>query len=424
MDVYDIDKIIGEAMRSGIDISPNDRQEWKMFCCALKVLGYDEHTFVALSSGKDKDSRQAWRAERNPSRYKTEEDAKAMIAALAKNAGMDMKHFLLSPRTEYRATTTNRRPTSAHKVAPTAPHSQPIVSNEPQYISEQQVNAVALRYKETSLYAYLCKWFDNAEVEQVMNAYKVGASKYINQQGGRAACFPYIGYDGRCVDCKIFHIDPTTGSRKTAPPLRSWTTSDGTEQHLPTTWALAEMKKKDSRAAWCNFGDHFLSLRPSDVVCIVESEKSALILAMAYPQHIWIAVGSMQNLTLERFKPYRGRKVIVFPDRDGITAWSDKARILAANGYDIRIDTTTARHDGEAKDDLADIVIRTLQGKQTPATTPEPEHKTTPPQPSSNQQAAIEAWEDMKQRYPHLVEFEKALQLVPISVEPLKDYSR
>lgn len=418
MDIYDIDGIIREALQTGIDISPSDRKDWRMFCCALKVLGYDESTFVALSSGKERDSRQAWRAERSPQRYRNEQQAKGMIVELAKDAGIDVRKFFLS-HNERNATTSRHRPalTSTPKPQPPRP-AEPVTPAIVEYIPMSAVEKMCGHYRETSLYTYLCKWFVPADVDRVFTMYHVGASKYLNEkQGGRATSFPYIAVDGRCVDCKIFHIDPTSGSRKSAPPLRTWIAKDGTTGQLPTTWAMAEMKKSDHRAPWCNFGDHLLSSRPADKVCIVESEKSCLILSLAYPDRIWIAVGSMQNLTPERFQPYRGRKVVIYPDRDGITAWSDKAKVLARD-YSISIDTTISRHQGESKDDLADIVIRSLQGIQQPPTPQEPEHRTTPPPPSPNQQEAIAVWEDMKQRYPYLQELEMKLDLVPISVEP------
>lgn len=413
-DIYDIDGIISYAMSHGVDISPSDRQQWKMFCCALKVLGYDEHTFVALSSGNERDSRQAWRAERHPQRYRNEEQAKGMIVALAKESGMDVKKFILLRHKERFASGSR----STQKPTTPRPAEQPAPVRPCEYIPSSAVDMMAVRCRETSLFAYLCKWFSPADVEQVFNNYRVGASKYENeQQGGRAVSFPYINVDGQCVDCKIFHIDPATGSRKTAPPLRTWTAKDGSTGQLPTTWAMAELKKSDLRAPWCNFGDHLLPTRPDAKVCIVESEKSAIILSLAYPDRLWIAVGSMQNLTPERFIPYRGRKVTIYPDRDGISAWSDKAKVLAKD-YVVSIDTTITRCHGECKDDLADIVIRSLQGTQEAPAEPEPEHRTTPPPMPRRQQEAIAMWEELKDHNPELLEFEALLDLVPISVEP------
>lgn len=390
MDIYDINGIIGEALRSNIDISPSDRQEWRMFCCALKVLGYDEATFVALSSGRERDSRQAWRAERSPSRYRTEDSARGMIVALAKSAGMDVKPFLLSQDKESRTRTDHRpafRPTPTPKPeAPTLP---------PVYITPQQVEAAARHYRETSLYIWLCSEFDRAEVEEVMKLYRIGGSSFApTPEGYRAASLPYITTAGNCVDCKLQQYDTTTGSRK----------------GKPINWALSRMKQSDRRAQWCNFGDHLLTARPEAEVCLVEAEKSALVLSLTYPGKIWIATGSKQNLTPGRFAPYRGRKITIFPDRDGVEAWRATAEQRAAEGYSIRIDTTITRHPGEPKDDLADIVLRFRHGEQH---TPEP----AAPIKTAGQMEAERIFEQMKADNPTFAEFADKMELTAISIE-------
>lgn len=359
MDIYDINGIVGEALRSHIDISPSDRKEWAMFCCALKVLGFDEATFVALSSGAERDSRKVWRAERNPSRYRTIESAKGMIISLAKSAGMDVKRFLLSPYQESRMRYDLRsafRPTTPKPEPPTAP---------PVYITPQQIEAAAKHFRETSLYIWLCTEFDRAEVEEVMKRYRIGGSRFApTPEGYRAASLPYISTAGNCVDCKLQQYDTTTGSRK----------------GKPINWALKRMQLNNRRAQWCNFGDHLLSSRPAtEEICIVEAEKSALILSLAYPGKIWIATGSKQNLTPERFAPYRGRKIIICPDFDGVESWRTKAEKLAVEGYAIRIDTTITKYAVDPKDDLADIVLRFRHREQETA---EP---TTGPSTSSSE---------------------------------------
>ena len=402
---YDIDGIIREAILSRIDITPSDRQDWKMMCCALKVLGYDEHTFVALSSNHqtpEKDSRNAWRAERNPSRYATTESAVKKIVALAKESGMDVKKFLLSQREK--DTTAHRRPMVKPTAAPTPQPPHPV-----SYIPNETITAAHRRANETSLYKFLCSEFEPAEVDRVFELYQVGASKYLNPQGGRAAVFPYIDTSGRCVDCKIFHIDPSTGSRKTAPPV--YVRKNGEPSYF--TWALTMMGKKDSRAPWCNFGDHLLQSRPNAPVGIVESEKTALIVSIVYPGVVWLAVGSMNNLDPSRLAACRGRDVTIYPDRDGFEAWREKAAKLAKEGITVSIDTTTLRHypefvndaDGKpqrCKKDLADLVLEYRHGTIAPPTPP------IPPEPS---ESVVEVWENMKQRNPQLAEIEKVFQL-------------
>jgi hypothetical protein len=383
---YDIDNIIREALRTGVDISPVDRREWAMFCCALKILGYDENTFVALSSGSEADSRRTWRAERNPSRYKNDDTARGMIVKLAKSAGIDVSRFSLSPDYTPKATTKLTIPPR-----PIQPR------REVCYVTPQQVEAAQAHAHETGLYDYLCREYERTEVDRVVKAYRLGGSKFADKHtGGRAISFPYINRAGKCVDCHLMKYDPTTGSSKQSNGSR-----------LPNSWAIAELSETECasckpnenrqqhkncpnrescprlprRAEWCNFGDHLLTERPTAPIGIVESEKSAVIMSLTYPEQIWIAVQGKQNLNAKRFEAYRGRAVTIYPDRDGYCdkvrhdgrgveiGWRTIATELARQGFNISVDTTTENyypqfigtdaqgHSVECKRDIADLVI-------------------------------------------------------------------
>lgn len=435
MDRYDIDGIIKHVMQRGIDISPADRKEWRLFCCALKVLGYSEQDFISLSSGAERDSRQAWRAERNPSRYKTEDGAKGMIVELAKSAGVEVKQFLLLQDTwsDRRASWRANRPTTAAKR--TAPTSRPTApAPAPDYLTLDLVMTSERHAHETNLFAYMAKEFGESATRFIFGVYHIGASKHTDPHGYRANSFPYIDTAQRVVDCKLFHINPESGSRKTAAPLQSWV-KDGKPQELRSSWALAELNRDRrrqglpqlNRATWCNFGDHLLQDRPTAEVCLVESEKTALIAALTYPDKVWIAVGSKNNLTPERCKPYIGRTITIFPDRDGYNdkpradghgidkGWRTIARELAAAGLAVRIDTTTERHEGTANDDIADLILRYRHGEQP---TPPPPPPT--PAKSDNQAEAERILERMKADNPTFADFAERLQLTAISIEPYK----
>lgn len=430
-DIYDIDAIIKHSLQMGIDISPADRQEWKMFCCALKVLGYDEATFVALSSGKQKDSRQAWRAERSPHRYKSEDSAKGMIADLAKAAGIDLRHFLLSRYDDSRTRPTNRRTFVNTVVKPRTV--EPPIEYAP-FIPAQMVEATESRVTESNLFVWLSGEFGNEAAMMAMRRYRVGATKHTDGRGYRAASLPYINTSGNCVDCKIFHIDPTTGSRKTAPALMSWIDREGKTQELRSTWALAELKKNDKPRKWCNFGDHLLQNNPTAAVCVVESEKTALVASIVYPSRLWIAVGSKNNLNPERCAPYRGREIIIYPDRDNIKdksrksgigiekGWETLARELAQAGFSVRIDRTVERHHGEINDDIADIILRYRHGTQSPPEPPQNRDvaKCDTAAKSPDKLEAEALFEKMKKQYPALAELAEKFDLEPISVEPYR----
>lgn len=119
------------------------------------------------------------------------------------------------------------------------------------------------------------------------------------------------------------------------------------------------------------FGMHLLNkwMRKDveQTVCIVESEKTALLMAIAYGNHakqVWIACGGLEMLTRERLQPIidQRRRIILYPDRDGIDKWRIKAEQLH---YDrVTLDTTPVTkwwkpEDGE-KADIADVVIRII----------------------------------------------------------------
>ena len=129
----------------------------------------------------------------------------------------------------------------------------------------------------------------------------------------------------------------------------------------------------------CFFGLHLLDkYKRKDIeqtVKIVESEKTALLMAIAYGNHakqVWIACGGLENLSREKLKPLidQGRRIILYPDRDGIEKWCIKAEQLH---YDrMVVDTTPVTkwwkpEDGN-KADIADVVIRMVNNSK-PLTT-------------------------------------------------------
>ena len=67
-------------------------------------------------------------------------------------------------------------------------------------------------------------------------------------------------------------------------------------------------------------------------IAIVEAEKTAVILSARYPQYIWLAAGGLGEVQPDKFRPLRGRHIIMFPDTDpdGIAfkRWSDAANLV------------------------------------------------------------------------------------------------
>ena len=126
------------------------------------------------------------------------------------------------------------------------------------------------------------------------------------------------------------------------------------------------------------FGSHLLSSHPKAVVNIVESEKTAIIMANYYGNpdtQLWLACGGLKHLQLDSLQPLidQGRTIWLWPDKDGREAWQEVADKL---GYDhCRVythffDTCWREEDGD-KADVADIAIRMMRTGDKPRQAPE-----------------------------------------------------
>ena len=77
---------------------------------------------------------------------------------------------------------------------------------------------------------------------------------------------------------------------------------------------------------------------------VVESEKTALIASLYYPQFIWLATGGLSNLTLQTCRPLKDRRVMLMPDLNAYTAWQQKAATLTKLIPNLHISDFLQRH--------------------------------------------------------------------------------
>ena len=94
---------------------------------------------------------------------------------------------------------------------------------------------------------------------------------------------------------------------------------------LPPDWQLYQ----------CLFGQHLLSKRPDAHVCLVESEKTALVMAACQPQHIWLATAGSGGLSTEKMACLKGRKVTLFPDSGCYEKWKNQMSLTEGINYNI-----------------------------------------------------------------------------------------
>ncbi len=145
------------------------------------------------------------------------------------------------------------------------------------------------------------------------------------------------------------------------------------KQHNPT-WVHSLMKSQlpqDYELQHCLFGLHLLTSdlsHQTSAVCIVESEKTAVILSEIIKDFIWMSCGGLQMFKPELLAPLVNHKVVVFPDTDetgeAYNAWLtvlQQAQRLYAFKYPLRISNLLELHATEEqkrrKIDLVDYIF-------------------------------------------------------------------
>ena len=122
------------------------------------------------------------------------------------------------------------------------------------------------------------------------------------------------------------------------------------------------------------FGSHLLKRYPNAIVNIVESEKTALVMANFYgnlDKQLWLACGGINFLQIDSMQPLidQGRTVWLWPDKDGQQQWQELADKLGSDKVQVYtkfFDTCWRPEDGE-KADCADIIIRMMTKGDQPS---------------------------------------------------------
>ena len=120
------------------------------------------------------------------------------------------------------------------------------------------------------------------------------------------------------------------------------------------------------------FGMHLMNRYPNATINIVESEKTALFMATMYgdfEKNLWMACGGLEFMKVEALRPLidSGRRVWIWPDKDGVEKWKAKVGHLINDRFGIYtrfFDRYWIEDDGK-KADVCDINLRLLCHPET-----------------------------------------------------------
>lgn len=197
-------------------------------------------------------------------------------------------------------------------------------------------------------------------VEGLIDLYKIGGTK------AGESIFYEIDREGRYRGGKIIQFNPVTGKRikKDDGNDVNWLHSVlERPKYLPNDWQMKQ----------CIFGEHLLDMYPDRTVCLVESEKSAIICTGFMPEFVWVATGGKSQLG-EKLNVLKGREVVAFPDIDAVEYW--KTYFSTFEGADINVEDL---YEGQATEedvknqiDPADWFIREAQAGPVSSIPPVP----------------------------------------------------
>ena len=178
-------------------------------------------------------------------------------------------------------------------------------------ISTEVFKSSLTGYESNHFVSYLLNQFGREITSGLISRYFIGSSNHWNG----SAVFWQIDIKGKVRAGKVMLYSPITGKRVKSP-----------FNHI--TWIHKVCKISEFELKQCFFGEHLLSDK-SKAVAIVESEKTAVVASVYFPQFIWLAAGSLNNLSEVRCNVLRGRRVLLYPDINGFEKWRVKAKELS-----------------------------------------------------------------------------------------------
>lgn len=214
----------------------------------------------------------------------------------------------------------------------------------PNDIVENMVSA------ENSLSKCLMSLFSHQLVEYLTELYKLGC--YESSLYPDCTAFPSIDIQGRVHNIKIQHYDDNLFSPSFAHCDKNHIYWLG--QKLVGEGILPKSSKFSTD---CLFGEHLISLFPATTIALVESPKNALFGAAAYPQMLWVATGTKNNLRPSVLQVLQGRDVIVYPDHDAYDEWTNSIRDVQNVANFVIAKTCENESELGKTYDLADLIL-------------------------------------------------------------------
>jgi len=189
-----------------------------------------------------------------------------------------------------------------------------------------------LFYQKNSLISFLNQYLSNEELIKAIENYFIGFTKDM-------IIFWQVDIDGRIRTGKKM-LYKENGKRD--------------KYHLYLMHR--EIYKREFVVKECYFGEHLISQFEEKDISIVESEKSALICSVVWPDQVWLSTGGKNKWLESSWPALQGRKITLIPDEDAIEEWEEMMIAMQMVELDVSIDKICEGKEGQS--DIADLIIK------------------------------------------------------------------
>lgn len=242
----------------------------------------------------------------------------------------------------------------AWKTTYQSPKEEPI-----QYLPWEVLNKTLTAYQTNNFVRFLTYLFGREKALYLAQKYLLGTSNKYQNDEGKAVIFWQIDKTRNIHQAKVMAYQPQTGKR-----LKE----EG--KHYVSFMGKSILKNKEANLQQCLFGEHLLPGNPGSPVALVESEKTAVLMAGFLPQVVWLATGGKNGArwtTESVYKALEGRRVVVYPDLGAYEEWKKKAKILGTVcKYEVSdlLENKAQGNDWQEGYDLADYFIKNMTGNK------------------------------------------------------------
>ncbi len=234
-----------------------------------------------------------------------------------------------------------------------------ILADAPDYIPLEMFEATLGDYEQNAFVQFLLNLYPDcgSEVEAVLKMYFVGTYDGLT-------CFWQIDRQGKIRTGKLMRYDAASGKRQTVHTIKF---AKGETKDIEVDWMHKKIRREQDAPKFnlrqVFFGEHLAAKNTDKPIAIVEAEKTAIIASLCFPELVWLAAGSMTNLSLSKILRFSGRQVILYPDanRAAFDRWSGIAADAQREGVNVKVSTlieNRATDEEKANGyDLADYLI-------------------------------------------------------------------